>query len=523
MTTRQFNINQINYDDPDVWRLLQSGHTLGVFQCESKLVQHWLKKIKPVNLWELSAVISLVRPGPLNGGFCEEYIAYKNNEKDFESFGDERIDAIFESTHHSMIYQEQLMALGTRLAWAHLDDTNKKLKVDELRKSASKKDQAKILKIGKEFVEGCLHNGVDPEVANRLFEIIKGCGRYLFNLSHSFSYAKIAYKTAYFKTHAAPAFYTTYLSYAKFKQTIRRQGKEVNSKWIEIKNLCNEARQFGLKIVGPNINTHNEHFLVIPDGVQYGLSHIKYFGNKTHEKISKLIPILDWRQVILLGFTDDFGFKLNKNTMEALIVTGCFQDTKISRTSLLNMVNCLERLTDKEIKLLLGEILLKESPKISELPTFLVRVADKTMKKREEIVLAEASLLKVDTYDDPAWVEQVEKDYLGIALSASAVDDKVSDCQDSCSDIVDEVPTWQRLSVAATIDDVKMTITKNGKNPGQKMCFISISDSTGSVERLPVFPDKFMLFEEFLIPKTTAALTLLKGKGGWFVESMYEI
>ena len=252
-------LENIPLDDEKTWKLIQSGQTRGVFQCESKLVQHWLKKIKPHNLWELSAVIALVRPGALESGFADKYVKNKFGDEEIESFGHPIIDDIFAPTHGILCYQESLIVLARKLAWPHLPEKENLLKADALRKAVGKKDQVKILAIGKEFVEGCLHNKVEPEIANKLFEVIKNCGRYLFNLSHSFKYAMVAYFSAYLKAHYPAQFFTTYLSYAKFKATINKFGKEISSKWIETKDLYVDGIRFDINLIGPNINNHNIH------------------------------------------------------------------------------------------------------------------------------------------------------------------------------------------------------------------------------------------------------------------------
>ena len=144
----KFDISQINYADTKTWELIKSGATKNIFQCESRLLSHWLKKIQPNNLWELSIILALVRPGALNSGTADDYIAYKNKVKEFQPIHP-IVDKILETTNHCLVFQESLMQIGGKLAWPHLPDKEKSLKVDELRKAVGKKNQEKILKIGK--------------------------------------------------------------------------------------------------------------------------------------------------------------------------------------------------------------------------------------------------------------------------------------------------------------------------------------------------------------------------------------
>lgn len=510
----------INKQDQDVWSLIQQGVTKGIFQCESKLVQHWLKKIKPQNMWELSAVIASVRPGALESGQTEEYCAHKNKEKEIQSLGHHIIDEVFASTEGVLLYQESIMLLGARLAWPDLPDKERGLKVDELRKAIGKKNQEKILKIGKEFVEGAIRNKVDSVVANKLFEIIKNCGRYLFNLAHSFSYAEIAYETAYAKVHTPLPFFATYLSYAKFKQAHRKNGKEVGGKWNEIKELVYEANKFfNIKILPPNINSKNEHFAVEKGSIRFGLSHMKYFGASTMGKIRQLPKIISWQQFVLLTCADRFGIKLGKNSVEALIKTGSFSETKISRSTLLVIYNLLSSLTDREVSKLADLIEEKPEASIEELKPMLLTMADTTCNKnRKAIVSSEVQLLKLDLFDKPEWVELQEKYYLGLPLTATALDSSKQISENTCNDVHDNLPLYTKFNIALVIDEIKPTVTKKGKNPGQKMAFITGHDQSGQIEKMPIFPDAFAVLEDILIPQTSILLTICHGKGGWFVE-----
>jgi DNA polymerase-3 subunit alpha len=305
------DLPNFSYDCPKTWSLLQSGLTKGVFQCESKLVQSWLKKIAPANIWELSAVIALVRPGPLKSGFADDYVAYKKGLKEFESFGHPIIDEVFSTTEHVLLYQESLMALGSKLAFQHLDEIKRAIKVDNLRKGVGKKDQAKLIAIGKEFTAGCLQNGVTEEVANKLFEVIKNCGRYLFNLSHSVVYAHLAYDTAWLKANYPLEFTSVYLTYAQFKQGQRKHNEELAGKFKEIQEFIIESPSLGIEILPPNFNERNENFKIIDDKIIYGLSHIKSFGHSTFDKI-KDYPIIDnWHKFFIMASTDVYGSKIN--------------------------------------------------------------------------------------------------------------------------------------------------------------------------------------------------------------------
>ncbi len=517
-----FSLNQISYGDPRVWDLICSGKSNGIFQLESNLCKHWLKKIKPRNLWELSIFVSIIRPGPLMSGYADLYVEYKEG-KEFETFGNPIVDEIFNTTNHCMIFQEQLMSLGAKLAWSDLDEKTRLQKVDGLRKAVGKKLSDKLLIIGKDFVEGCVKNNIDKALADKLFDTIQNCGRYLFNLAHAMSYAYKAYETAYLKVYYPLQFMAVYLSYAKFKQSHKKEGKEIGGKWNEIKDIINESKILGINCLPPNINAKNENFSIEGDAVRYGLSHMKYFGGSTMGILRNLPQITDWRQVLALCCTDRFGKKLGSRAAEALIVTGAFGDCKVSRTSLLNAYHCIDRLTGREQNALFDLIDNGNVVNIKELPAAVCKTGDIANKTRREKVLAEASILNVDSYDNPAWVALQEKTYLGIALTACAVDDKVTDNPDRVIDCVAELPDFTKRSLAVVINEIKYTTTKKGKNPGAKMCFLSVYDSSGQLDKLPVFPEAFEAMGDILMEKNTVALSIVKGKGGFFVEGGYQL
>jgi len=522
-------LENIPLDDEKTWKLIQSGQTRGVFQCESKLVQHWLKKIKPHNLWEMSAVIAIVRPGALESGFAEQYVKNKFGEEEIESFGHPLIDDIFAPTQGVILYQESLLVLARKLAWPHLPEKENLLKADALRKAVGKKDQVKILAIGKEFVEGCLHNKVEPEIANKLFEVIKNCGRYLFNLSHSFKYAMVAYFSAYLKAHYPAQFFTTYLSYAKFKATINKFGKEISSKWIETKDLYVDGIRFDINLIGPNINNHNMQFRIAEAGsnkILFAIPAIKWcssLGNKIHD-----LPKIDnWQKFLLLTTTEYYGFCTDKRAAEALIRSGSFRDTNLSRSCLSSLFEFSYKMTPTEQKVM--EYWLVEN-KDNKLPltTFVEIVKEKVLpkaRKDRRLKLQQyVDMLPKDleVVDHPAAIEEWEKDLLGVAITATSLDAKES-ASNTCDECVPEhCKPWEKKVLHVKINDIKFTTTKTGANPGLKMAIIDVSDYTGN-QSFPVFPDQFNMYEEFLMIDNMIRLDVINGKRGFVVEEIQQL
>jgi len=510
-----------SYDCPKTWNLIKSGQTKGGFQCESHLVANYLRKVAPSNIWELSAVIALVRPGALKSGFAEDYIDYKNNGKEHVSFGHPIIDSVFESTHHVLVYQETLMNLGTRLAYSDLPPLECKVKVDELRKGVGKKDQAKLLLIGKEFMAGCIKNGVEPSIAEKLFEIIKNCGRYLFNLSHSIQYAHLAYETLWLKANFPLQFVASYLTYAQFKQGQRKPGEEIVGKFKEIRDFVIESQKVGLEILPPNFNKRNENFAIEGEAIRYGLAHIKGFGTKTFDEV-KDFPIIDnWKKFFIMASSDLYGANINSRVIKSLISSGSLQETGESRMTLKNMFKIVDKLTEKEISYCLEH--LEECQDVKDFPVLLNKCSlEGCTKRRSETVRSLAALFEI-VPDHPAAIELEESALLGIHLTASSVDHKVSDADSRCEDCRTDHQEGAIRHVNVVIAKIISTTTKKGKNPGQKMARINVHDGTGSLDNIPVFPDLYLECEHILMEHNTVKIVLQFKNNSWIAMSLEQI
>lgn len=503
--THSISLTNIDYGNPRVWDLICTGKTLGVFQLEAGWLHDWVRKIKPRNLWDLSSVIAIVRPGAF--GFAETYINIRNGKQERYDFGHPVINEILSNTDGILLYQESLILLGQRLAWPHLQELPRLIKADELRKAVGKKDQEKILKIGKEFVEGCLHNKVPQEIADTLFGIIRDCGRYLFNLSHSMLYAYVAYQTAYFKTYYPKQFYATYLTYAT----------ERLDKFGEIKNLINDARSFGIDVLPPNINKNNPNFKIEGDAIRYGLCHIKCVSS-AHADWLKTIKITSLGDYVKLCIDGIPGKVITKTVIQALAGSGAFSDLKIPRQVLIAVSEFINKLTDKEVLSIKTENIKSPNDIFN-----MVKTAKLTSKRREKLDTI-ITLFPQDTEENVSFVDAEEKRLLGIPLSLSLEDGKKHSATDRCIDLLGNHELWTVKTVAAVIEEIRLTTTKRGKNPGQEMCFISIRDSSGAIKDIPVFPKTYEAFKHSIIPNTVVELEFKYGRSNsWSVESVHEL
>lgn len=506
-------MRSIQYDDPKVWDLLCSGKTKGIFQMESPLVQKWVRKIQPKNIWELSTVIAIVRPGPLVSGLADDYVHNKNNSETFLSFGHPLVDEILKDTHYITCFQEQIMLLSARLAWPDLEFIERSSKVDKLRKSIGKKDQAKLVVVGNEFVTGCAKNGIiTKELAERLFEIIKNCGRYLFNLSHSMCYAYAAYEMAWQKTYHPAEFFTTALSFSPEKIDPHQ----------EVQELMQDMHHFGMKLLPPNINAGNIEFRIeSPEAIRFGLSHVKFFGETYRPLVKNLPPIKHWQQMVLLGFTKSFGFELRSNTLDCLIKSGAFSDTGLTPSQLLAIAKLFDKMTVKEIGMVVphfdGTHAGGDIEDLFERHVYQETISSRVPKIRD---LCKLFRDEFNAETHPGMIENYELESLGIVLTASSLDASGIVARHNCVDCTEDMPKDTARQILAKIRHVKFKKTKKG----DPMATLDVADNSGVLNHVAVFSEILAQHELHLRENNIILLDICKGNyGGWFTKQLTPI
>jgi len=294
------NVNNIPLNDKLTYKLLQEAKTTSVFQLESDGMKKYLKKLKPTNIDDISVLIALYRPGPMN--LIPEYIARKHGEKTI-TYLHPKLEPILKDTYGIMIYQEQLISAVQALAGMTL------AQADVLRKAVAKKD-AKLLKQQEsKFKDGCKQNKISNNVSNTFWNLIEPFIGYGFNRSHSTSYAIIGYQTAYLKAN----------------YPVQYMVAEMNSddKIERITELMPELESIGIKIAPPDINISEQKFVGTGNKILFSLSAIKGMGKKAIE------TIIEERKNGPYKSIDDFIYRLNgtsitKKTIEILAKSGAF-------------------------------------------------------------------------------------------------------------------------------------------------------------------------------------------------------
>jgi len=505
-----FSTDSISLKNDKTWKLIQNGHTIGVFQLESDLGKRWASTIKPSNINELSAVISLIRPACLESGMTDSYFKVKFGMEEITDYKDEAINKILEPTLGVLIYQEQLMKFGGEIAWSDFNYIDRLVIVDKLRKGIGKKDQKIILDLKDKFINGCIKNGRSKETAERLFELIEGAGRYAFNDAHAKKYALWSYKTAYLKANFPLEFYCTYLTYSKAKQKPRE----------EIADLINEAKMLGISVVKPDINFSKSDFSIVNQDnsskIYYGLSHIKQVGENDSYIIEKNRP-KNFYDLLKLHFIGDESTKLRGQALENIIYSGSCDSYGISRSTMNSIFLMLKQLTKREIEFIFD---LENIPTVKDLVERVKLCGiEKSTKNRKDIVQSEASAIDIKSIDSSPMLATKERDIMGFSFTYDYNLNQTD--EGSCKECFKRYKNNKNLSVNLTvkISDIGLMLTKKGKNPGQEMARFKISDNTGSINVI-CFPDDYQKIKTILQEEGYYLVNVIGTGNGWSVKTL---
>ncbi len=310
------DIGNIDLKDRDVFKLLSSGETTGLFQLESTGVRDTLRQMKPNKFDDIVALVALYRPGPM--GNIPTYNDCKNGLKE-PDYIHETLEKILKPTYGIIVYQEQVMQIAQTLAGFTAGEA------DILRKAMGKKKRAELEKQKAKFIEGALKNGIKKDVANYVFTKIEPFAEYGFNKSHAVAYALIAFQTAYLKTHHIEEFIA-----ASMSTSLTNTGK--------LREYVEELKRLKVQVVRPCINNCFAEFKADTNKIFYGLGAIKSVGfeavsnivrerekNGKFKSITEFINRVDPKNV-------------NKLQLEGLVKAGAFDRIEINRKKIFNSI-----------------------------------------------------------------------------------------------------------------------------------------------------------------------------------------
>jgi DNA polymerase-3 subunit alpha len=297
----------VDLNDEGAMALFGEGRTEAVFQFESSGMQEICRRLKPQGLEDLAALNALYRPGPLDGGMVDDFIARHRGEKKV-SYLIPQMKDILHNTYGILVYQEQIMQLAQKLAGYSLGEA------DLMRRAMGKKKREEMAEHEKNFIKGAVERGIQEEKATKIFDLMKQFADYGFNRSHSVAYAYLAFQTAYLKAHYPAYFYASVLSNESQDTT-------------KIYKYSNELRHAGLKLLPPDVNESDAGFTPLDNAVRFGLNAIKGIGTNSVQAIiearksGRFTSLLDFVTRIEQG-------SINRRGLESLICAGAFDSVK---------------------------------------------------------------------------------------------------------------------------------------------------------------------------------------------------
>ncbi len=309
----------LDLHDPETFKLISKGTTVGVFQLGSEGMRRLLRRLEPSSIEDLIAVVALYRPGPLQSGMVEDFIARKNDEAEVK-FPHPALEQILRPTYGVIVYQEQIMRIVNQIAGMSMAEALTMIN------AISKKSQQTMEKAHQSFVEGAVANGLDRDTAESIYSLISHFAGYGFNKAHSAAYAFIAFRTAFLKAHYPTEFMAAGIS-SEMGDTDR------------VVELMEDCAQLGIKVLPPDVNQGGVDFTVLEDGViRFGLAAIKNAGFKA---VSAVIAERESGG----AFASIFEFcervdpqEVTRGTIEALTKAGCFDELPGERAQQLAII-----------------------------------------------------------------------------------------------------------------------------------------------------------------------------------------
>jgi len=498
-------LDKIRLTCPATWDMICEGNTKGVFQLESQLGQSMASQTAPRHMEELSDLISIMRPGCLEAivegkNLSTHYIDRKAG-RDSVSYFHPALEPILENTYGILVYQEQALGIARQIAGYNLQEA------ELLRKAIGKKKIQLMAKVKAEFFDKAVGFGIiNLEEAEEIFSWIEKSQRYSFNKSHAIAYAHNGYLTAFTKAHFPLAFFTAWLRHAKGKQNPH----------MEIQDLVNNARLMDIDIVPPSILNMNRVFKLIDNKPTYGITDIKRVGSSVFDQIRGVIKN---NKYDLAGFTWDvflmkMGRIIKSDSFKAIILAGALDCYKVSRMKMIYDLELYREFRDSDRKYL-------ETVKCSTFKDGLEQILTKKIPHERRtahtdrfIELTRSSMRALDNppyqlVDSPAWIAKQEREYLGIALTCTEIDEHdIGDANCTCRDYAQGFSSHS-IAIAVKVDDLREWKIKKGKSKGETMAFLKVSDGTCSLDNVTMFPEAW---ERYCQDIRIGSLLLLRGQ-----------
>ncbi len=462
----EIQLEKIPLDDKKAFEILAKGETMGLFQLGGSGMTRYLKELKPTNVFDIMAMISLFRPGPMNS--IPEFIQRKHDRKNIKYF-DPRMEAYLDQSYGVLVYQDDVLLTAINIAGYNWEEA------DKFRKAMGKKIPAEMAKQKQKFVEGCVANGMTEKKADELFKLIEPFAAYGFNKAHAASYAIIAYQTAYMKANFPVEFMTAVMS---------AESDDAD----KIAAAVAECAKMKIDVLPPDINFSETGFTIEKtqkgESIRFGLSAIKNVGHAAidaifseREENGEYINLQDFVRRVNLRV-------VNRKTLESLIKAGAM-DRFGKRNAMLKVLDEIKASNASLAKtiasgqgLLFGEEELKTHDSQDLQITQTLESIEEAPK--EEILSWERQLLGFYLTEHPL----------------TKVADKLSKFT-SCNimEIDPILYTDKTIKLGGIVSSLRTTLTKVRQ---EEMCFLKLQDTTGTIEVI-VFPKTYARSREHII------------------------
>ena len=457
-TEPDFRVEEIPEDDPETFAMLTAGQTSGVFQLESTGMTGVTVGLKPKSIEDITAVIALYRPGPMDSiprfldcAVHPERIRYKH----------ELLKPILEVTYGCIVYQEQVIEIFRRLAGFSLGQA------DLIRRAMSKKKHDVIDAERKAFVygdaarniPGCVANGVSADIANSIYDEINDFASYAFNKAHAVSYAIVSYRTAWMKCHKPREYMAALLT-----SVLDSSGK--------VAEYIAECKNMGIRLLPPDVNESDADFTVVGGNIRFGLVAVKGIGRGFIQELMKERALNGPFSSIDEFCRRLYGKELNRRAVESLIRAGAFDSLGFKRKALLQVIDkVIEGVSSEGRKNIAGQM-------------------DLFSMEADEPLSAGVTLPEVEEFTVQELMA-MEKETTGLYLSGHPMDEyrqkaskigavPINAILSSFSEGEGprEFQDNQVVTVAGVVGSVRTRTTKNNS----LMSYVVLEDDTGSME-----------------------------------------
>ncbi len=466
------DIDHIDFNDKAVYEMIGAGKTEGVFQLESAGMKNFMKELKPENLEDVIAGISLYRPGPMD--FIPQYIKGKK-APDAVTYDCPQLEPILEPTYGCIVYQEQVMQIVQQLAGYSLG------RADLVRRAMSKKKGKVMEQERKNFVygneeegvKGCIANGIAEEIANKIYDDMIDFAKYAFNKSHAAAYAVVAYQTAYLKYYYPKEFLASMMT-SFIDNSVKVSG------YIQV------CRNMNIKVLPPNVNEGDGRFVAVKDGIRYGMYAIKSVGRAVIDEIVAKRNAGGPFKTLEDFITRVIGESVNKRAIENLIKAGALDGLDGNRRQMIYIFPAMvDKINSDKKNSIEGQMSLFDFVDSSMKQDFAIQMPDVPEFDREVLLGFEKEVLGIYVSGHPL------EEYMSImnknttaGASGFMVDEETGETA---------VKDQSRVVIGGMITEKTVKFTKNN----QPMAFIMVEDLEGIVEVI-VFPKVFERYRAYL-------------------------